>query len=38
MLPLWLLLRMSPEMARLVQLQLVNAAHPNHLLCYSEYY
>lgn len=38
MLPPWLLLRMSPESAGFVQFQLVNAAHPNHLLCYSEYY
>jgi hypothetical protein len=38
MLPPWLLVRMSPEMAILVKLQLVNAAHPDHLLCYSEYY
>jgi len=38
MLPPWLLARMSPEMTRLVQLQLVNAAHLDHLLCFSDYY
>jgi len=37
MLPPWLMLRMSPESAGFVQFQLVNAAYPNHFLCYSEY-
>jgi cytochrome P450 len=37
MLPPWLLVKMSPEMATLVRLQSVNAAHPDHLLCYREY-
>jgi hypothetical protein len=36
MLPPWLLLRMSPEMARLVQLQSVSATHPDYLLYYSK--
>lgn len=38
MLPPWLLMRMSPEMASLVQLQLVNAAYPARHLYSSRYY